>query len=174
MRLLLIFSAVALAQPSWKVVTPIIVSEPPPKLVFEESGQGIASIAVRVRFTDTTTPVPRAREKDYTVSGTNALDDLKRMIYRDRETLESARFIVAGNVTPAIPSPKDTIIETFQISIRRLSALDELVRKLGLAEGDQIGTSGVTVAQIRTLLRNTIKTDLTNQARVLISLDNIQ
>lgn len=157
---------------NWNTVDPIIVTDPPPKVLFEESGGRDASVRVRVRFTDDTTPTPNTREKDYIVSGANARADLAKLVHRDRETLQGSGSLTPGAITPVAPTAVEAAIAAYQLASARFLALAKLQARLGIADGDQIGTSGLTVTQVRTSLQNTMKADLTNQARITVALDN--
>ena len=149
---------------SWLTNQPVILGK-----TQEKSGDRIVW-RVRVQFADDGTP-QKVLEKEYLLSGSDVLDQLKRLTYDEQQELQSGESVTAGAITPVAPTPAEAAITAYQLASQRIDALNRLVGRMGWTESSVIFT-GRTVAQVRTSLQNATKADLTSDARITIALDN--
>jgi hypothetical protein len=128
-------------------------------------------VKVRVRFTDGAT----LQERDYFLQGSDAATRLARLVYDDQQTLQGFEAITVGSITPQAPTAQEQAIQDAQTALNRRRALETVfIGLLGMQDADQIGTSGITVAQSKATLDSAIQSDITNQTRLTVALDGLQ
>ena len=160
---LLLALAATLPAADWTTVDPIVVGSP---RVVEVNDRPV--IEVRVRFSDDAANV---REKTYRVSGPGAATALARRVYDDRATLQSWETLKGvTSITPQAPTQAEAAIEAMEGARDQLDALARMQAAVGAADGDEVGSSGLTYAQARANLRASLLADVTTQARLLVAL----
>jgi hypothetical protein len=172
MRILLGLLLAVIAWPAdWTTTDPEVLSK---QLVLRH-GQSV--VKVRVRFTDDTTPDAKYEERDYFLRGADAATRLARIVYDDQQTLQGFEAITVGSITPQAPTGQEQAIQDAQTALNRRRALETIfIGLLGMqdSDSDQLGTSGVTVAQTKSNLAADIEADITNQARLTLALDELR
>lgn len=112
-------------------------------------------------------------DKTYRISGSNAVDTLRRRVFEDRATLQASESLVQDQeIDPLAGTSVEAAILNYQVAVRRLDALARLQTLLGLADGATIGSSGLTVTQVRNSLRTTASADLSSANAISMALSN--